>query len=460
VVRRLIGAPLFPWTLRAPVDPAAITNNASTFAPVHRPVPYYMQPVHHQNNNGVTGTLRAVTIGGMAAVVDRAHVADSGGRVDTNTLTAATTARMRGVIAKSAGHPNVVAAVIAACREGEVQDWANHTAVVNAVWDYVRRRVRFVQDETTLNTALGMPGELELLIEPPLLLAMASPAGDCDDFTMLTGAMLLSAGLPSVEVITICADPTNPARWSHVYLSAALGSGERLTLDCSHGAYPGWEAPQYYSRRAWGTIQAHPAALYAHTTQPPAKETPAVISSQNRVQRWVTPGSLVGAGLGAAPTMKLPPLPRPDRITRDTIQTRVNYAQDRRAINAAAGDARRTERQTGRAAAVDAWQAAHPGRGLSGYRVGGMGEFDWGKLTGQITTGAIDIVKQVTQKPGQFIQTSGGVISSGVPGAAPYPGGGITFQSPLATGTVGTGLSTPLILAGVGLALVLVLAKN
>jgi len=78
-----------------------------------------------------------------------------------------------------------------------------------------------------------------------VLLGMSSPAGDCDDFSMLTGAMLLAAGIPSVEVFTVAADGIDPNRWSHVYLVAHLGAGgsEPLVMDCSHGQWFGWEAP-------------------------------------------------------------------------------------------------------------------------------------------------------------------------------------------------------------------------
>jgi len=199
---------------------------------------------------------------GVPVSVGRVNVANTSAAADSDTLTRRTTDKMRDAIQRAAGHPIVIRAVVGAMDAAEVEDWSDTGAIRRAVWNWVRNNIRFVQDDDVLRSALGMDDELELLIEPPVLLSMASPAGDCDDFTMLTGAMLLSAGIPSVEVVTICADPTDPRRWSHVYLDAG-----GVIMDCSHGEWLGWEAPQYYSRRGWGAIAATPAAAQWRNAQ-------------------------------------------------------------------------------------------------------------------------------------------------------------------------------------------------
>lgn len=201
--------------------------------------------------------------GGVGAVMDRLNISRPGAVPDTDALTSNTAGKMAGIISRASAHPVVVRATRLAMLEGGVKDWTDHAAVRLAVWDWVRRNVRFVEDDDVLRAQLNLPDELELLIEPPLLLSMGQPAGDCDDFTDLTGAMLLSAGIPSVEVVTIKADWGEPARWSHVYLGAQCADGY-CVLDCSHGEWLGWEAPQYYARQAWGRVTGTPAALQEH----------------------------------------------------------------------------------------------------------------------------------------------------------------------------------------------------
>lgn len=71
---------------------------------------------------------------------------------------------------------------------------------------------------------------------------------------------------------------------------------------------------------------------------------------------------------------------------------------------------------------------------------------DWGSVLTPLIKGGIDIAKQVTLPPGAYVQTAGGVMARGVPGAIPgqFPGVGLNF------GTSGFGM--PLLIFG-GLAL-------
>lgn len=124
----------------------------------------------------------------------------------------------------------------------------SRTDLAGAVWAYVRSRVRFVQDEDLAS------GAREVLIEPPLLLTMEQPRGDCDDFTMAVASLLCALGVP-VRVMAVAANPDDPQRFSHVYAAAVLENRSTLPLtlpiDASHGPYPGWEAPLIFRRMPW-----------------------------------------------------------------------------------------------------------------------------------------------------------------------------------------------------------------
>lgn len=70
--------------------------------------------------------------------------------------------------------------------------------------------------------------------------------GDCDDFTMLCCALLKALGVPFV-IITICADPSDSTRWSHVFPMALCPNA--IPLDASHGSGPGWMVPAEHTFR-------------------------------------------------------------------------------------------------------------------------------------------------------------------------------------------------------------------
>lgn len=155
---------------------------------------------------------------------------------------------------RTAREPEVLAA--AADATAELQAECSRRETCEAVWAWVRRHIRFVQDEA------WFAGAREVLIEPPLLLTMPDPRGDCDDFTMLVLAMLQSLCIPA-RAIVIGADPEQPDRFSHVCAEAILENGERMTLDASHGPYAGWEAPVRTRRLPWTLLPA------CNTPEPP-----------------------------------------------------------------------------------------------------------------------------------------------------------------------------------------------
>jgi hypothetical protein len=295
-----------------------------------------------------------ITALSTAAVrIDREHIGiESGSRV----LTIATVDKMARLIGAGAHALNVVDLARRLVVPGDA------VATCLNVWSWVRANVCFRSDEDVLVEVLGLPGELELLIDPAYLLTMDQPAGDCDDFTMLTGALLSACGV-SVEIATIKAEPHNPDRWSHVYL-IAYPDNSTLVMDTSHGDYLGWEAPQYIERKLWGRIPPVSTALAGTTS----------VSGEDE-------------------TMLVP----------------------------------------------------H-----------GVGEFDWGAFTQQVTGEGFNLVRQLTQRQGQYTQLPNGqVVAYGVPGAVPmsFPGGnvgggGTGINAAITPGGATLGVSTNTLVIG------------
>ncbi len=138
---------------------------------------------------------------------------------------------------------------------------------VEAVFWWVKGRVRFVRDEDTASPFPTVDGGVvvEALIRPRDMsvlcggggggsgnsagnTASCSRVGDCDDFSMYTAALLKAAGVPCAFV-TVAADGGSND-YSHVYV-AAYPNGVRIPLDTSHGARPGWETGNAHRVREW-----------------------------------------------------------------------------------------------------------------------------------------------------------------------------------------------------------------
>ena len=125
-----------------------------------------------------------------------------------------------------------------------------------AVWSRVKELMRFSDDQGIASRAGSGLASLEypvveVLIRPRDVLELSSGGpvtGDCDDFSMLTAALLEANGI-RCSFVTAAADPESE-RYSHVYVVAHLEDGERFPLDASHGEYPGWEVPSS-RKREW-----------------------------------------------------------------------------------------------------------------------------------------------------------------------------------------------------------------
>ena len=134
--------------------------------------------------------------------------------------------------------------------------------VVDGVFWYVKRLISFQHDEVT---AAPLAGHLEKagLSDIPVIEVLIRPrdmvtwredtgrgqVGDCDDYAMLTAALLRAHGISS-SFVTAAADPRVPGQYSHVYVAAYPPSG-RIALDTSHGAFPGWEVEHASRKEEW-----------------------------------------------------------------------------------------------------------------------------------------------------------------------------------------------------------------
>jgi len=121
------------------------------------------------------------------------------------------------------------------------------------VHGWVRDHVRFVQDREIafmLGGAVDAFRVSEVLIRPREMVRMADPMGDCDDFSMLTAALLTAGGVDA-SFATVAANPGAPKDYSHVYDVAHLQGGD-MAIDSSHGDFAGWEAPNLFGKlREW-----------------------------------------------------------------------------------------------------------------------------------------------------------------------------------------------------------------
>lgn len=143
---------------------------------------------------------------------------------------------------EDAGTPEVVA-VLRSLQPGNL---------LQRIHAWIRAHVRFVTDARNAQAAsLWNPAEVELLIRPCDLLRMDDPSGDCDDFSMLTAALLMAAG-QHAEFVTIAANPDHPDTWSHVYVQTRTPWGA-VAMDTSHGPAPGWEYPRPFRKQTWPT---------------------------------------------------------------------------------------------------------------------------------------------------------------------------------------------------------------
>ena len=107
-------------------------------------------------------------------------------------------------------------------------------AEVCALFDWVRKNVRYTRDIF----------QVELLHSARRMLELR--AGDCDDMTILLGAMLKSTGHP-VRLVLAGFRPSKPHSYSHVYPEVNV-RGKWIAIDASMERPIGWAPPACWKR--------------------------------------------------------------------------------------------------------------------------------------------------------------------------------------------------------------------
>ncbi len=105
---------------------------------------------------------------------------------------------------------------------------------VRALFDWVRRHVRYTRDIY----------QVELLHTARRMLELR--AGDCDDMTILLGAMLTATGHP-VRLVLAGFRPERPHSYSHVYPEVFV-RGRWLAIDATMPRPIGWAPPARWKR--------------------------------------------------------------------------------------------------------------------------------------------------------------------------------------------------------------------
>lgn len=152
--------------------------------------------------------------------------------------TAQTVAVMRQLVDQAQADPQFVRFVVDLVRGVQAYD---DMGEAEAIYRWVQTNIRYTKD----------PVSKEKLYPPQELLKIR--AGDCDDISMLLGAMGLVLGYPA-RLATIGANPNSPQEFSHVFVELEVppGSGQWLPLDAARpGAQFGIEPPFYFRKKVW-----------------------------------------------------------------------------------------------------------------------------------------------------------------------------------------------------------------
>ncbi|MFA5208134.1 MAG: transglutaminase-like domain-containing protein [Candidatus Paceibacterota bacterium] len=101
------------------------------------------------------------------------------------------------------------------------------------IFNYVRKNVRYTRDLSRRDSYFS-----------PARVLLQYKAGDCDDYTMLLGALLYSIGYDN-QVVRIVQTGNN-TNYNHVYLLVEVppGSNKWMSLDGSQNKPAGWEVPE------------------------------------------------------------------------------------------------------------------------------------------------------------------------------------------------------------------------
>ena len=144
---------------------------------------------------------------------------------------------------------------------------------IKALFEWVQCNIRYTRD----------PFRVELLHSPMRMLELR--AGDCDDMTILLGAMLESIGHP-VRVVVVGPDPLRPGLFTHVYAEVSL-LGRWIPLDPTMPYPMGW-APRAITKKVI-SLRRRPRMRYqaAHIGGTLAQAPPAAAGDLVRAVRSV-----------------------------------------------------------------------------------------------------------------------------------------------------------------------------
>jgi hypothetical protein len=98
---------------------------------------------------------------------------------------------------------------------------------IKAIFEWVQRNIRYTRD----------PHRVELLHSARRMLELR--AGDCDDMTIVLGAMLQSIGHP-VRIVVVGPNPRRPQLFTHVYPEVRL-RGRWIAVDAAAPHPMGWK---------------------------------------------------------------------------------------------------------------------------------------------------------------------------------------------------------------------------
>lgn len=129
----------------------------------------------------------------------------------------------------------------------------NYLGEIKALFKWVQHNIRYTKD----------PFRVEMLHSAARMLQLR--AGDCDDMTILLGAMLESIGHP-VRLVLTGPDPKRPRLFTHIYLDVNY-KGRWISLDATMPYAMGW-APKTFVKKVF-PIERNPIYPgYFQTTIP------------------------------------------------------------------------------------------------------------------------------------------------------------------------------------------------
>jgi transglutaminase-like putative cysteine protease len=130
--------------------------------------------------------------------------------------------------------------------------------IIRGTYWWVKQNIRFTEDNDIILSQLGITNlgsGKELLLSPEfLLLQLPNAVGDCDDFSTLLVTLLMQNGVMNNYFCTIAADKYTPDDYTHVYVKTISADGRVISLDTSHGMYPGWETRNIYKSTDWSVV--------------------------------------------------------------------------------------------------------------------------------------------------------------------------------------------------------------